>query len=69
MRAGCEVMEEGLITVFYADNRSLRSQEYSMLRSIVHHYGLCCMMLAYVASNLKLVKLFAQHMPTILSFS
>ena len=24
-----------------------------MLRSFVHHVGLCCMMLAYVASSLK----------------
>ena len=40
-----------------------------MLRSFVHHVGLCCMMLAYVASSLKPVKLFAQHMPTFLLFS
>ena len=27
-----------------------------MLRSFVHHVGLCCMMLAYVASSLKPLK-------------
>ena len=40
-----------------------------MLRSLVHHVGLCCIMLAYVVSSFKAVKLFAQHMPTFLLFS
>ena len=32
---------------------------HNMLRSFVHHVGLCYMMLAYVASSLIPVKLFA----------
>ena len=42
---------------------------HNMLRSFVHHFGLCFMMLAYVASSLKPVKHFAQHMPTFPLFS
>ena len=42
---------------------------YNMLRLFVHHVGLCCMGLACVASSLKPVKLFAQHIPTFLLFS
>ena len=34
---------------------------HNTLRSFVHHVGQCCMMLAYIASSLKPVKLFAQH--------
>ena len=41
----------------------------NMLHLFVHHVGLCCMMLAYVTSSLKPVKLFAQHMPTFPVFS
>ena len=50
-------------------NVKARANERNMLRSFVHQVGLCCMMLAYVAYSLKLVKLFAQHMPTFLLFS
>ena len=42
---------------------------HNMLRSFVHHVGLCCMVLAYDASSLKPVKLFAQYMPTFILFS
>ena len=54
-----------------ANERNMLRQHvgHNMLRSFVHHVGLCCMMLAYVASSLKPVKLFAQHMPTFLLFS
>ena len=54
-----------------ANERNMLCQHvgHNMLRSFVHHVGLCCMMLAYVASSLKPVKLFAQHMPTFLLFS
>ena len=41
---------------------------HNMLRSFVHHVGLCCMMLAYVASSLKPVKL-SINMPAFLLFS
>ena len=54
-----------------ANERNMLCQHvgHNMLRSFVHHVGLCCMMLAYVASSLKPVKLFARHMPTFLLFS
>ena len=42
---------------------------YNMVRSFVHHVGLCCMMLVYVAFSLRPAKLFAQHMQTFLLFS
>ena len=54
-----------------ANERKMLCQHvgHNILRSFVHHVGLCCMMLAYVVSSLKPVKLFAQHMPTFLLFS
>ena len=54
-----------------ANERNMLRQHvgYNMLRSFVHHVGLCCMMLVYVAFSLKPVKRFAQHMPTFLLFS
>ena len=41
-----------------ANERNMLCQRvgHSMLRSFVHHVGLCCMMLAYVPSSLKPVK-------------
>ena len=54
-----------------ANERNMLFQHvgHNMLRSFVYHVGLCCMMLAYVASSSKPVKLFAQHMPTFLLFT
>ena len=42
-----------------ANERNMLCQHvgHNMLRSFVHHVGLCCMMLAHVASSLKPVKL------------
>ena len=54
--------------IVLADVR-FKARANNMLRSFVHHVGLCCMMLVYVASSLKPVKLFAQHIPTFLLFS
>ena len=44
----------------FANERNMLCQHvgHNMLRSFVHNVGLCCM-LAYVASSLKPVKLFA----------
>ena len=54
-----------------ANERKMLCQHvgHNILRSFVHHVGLCCMMLAYVVPSLKPVKLFAQHIPTFLLFS